>query len=83
MSRANASNHSGVANANRRINVAQRGPKTDRNHPKAVFVEVISALRDLQKLMESYAPAWYTERTAAQIRRTIAGAEVSLGAALD
>ena len=63
---------------NRKL-MGRASPKT----AGAVLLELTEALRGLHLLMESYGPMWYTAKTAAQLRRTLAVADSALRTAVD
>jgi hypothetical protein len=48
------------------------GPDSKRLGPQHVLDAMAELLRDLHKLLESYAPTWYTEDVDRRIRETLA-----------
>jgi hypothetical protein len=48
------------------------GPDSTRLGPQHVLDATAELLRDLHKLLESYAPTWYTEDVDTRIRETLA-----------
>jgi hypothetical protein len=48
------------------------GPDSTRLGPRHVLDAMAELLRDLHKLLESYAPTWYTEDVDTRIRATLA-----------
>jgi hypothetical protein len=48
------------------------GPDSTRLRPQQVLDAMAELLRDLHKLLESYAPTWYTEDVDRRIRETLA-----------
>jgi hypothetical protein len=39
--------------------------------PQQVVEELVELIRDLQELLESYAPTWYTEELDTRVRETL------------
>jgi len=65
------------------IDRGQTGQEPSQNRSYAVLGEVTSMLRDLEELVQSYGPAWYTESIATRVRRTLAAAEAAMRVSID
>ena len=53
----------------------QSGPASAEASSKLAVVELVDLVRDLHKLLEDYAPRWYTEDMENRVRETLAKAE--------
>jgi hypothetical protein len=77
------SNRSDPSAAGGPIDRGQSGHELNSHRSQAILADVTSLLRDLCELIESYGPAWYTERMDTRVRSTLAAAEAAVRVSID